>query len=52
MGKDRKDDFLNRSKELIYLNANKIDEKKNMDLIGILYSEIKSLPEECVIYLD
>lgn len=51
---DSKDmeDFIKRSRKIISLNINYVDEKKSMDFRDILYSEIKSLPEEMVIVLD
>lgn len=46
------EDFIKKSKELKSLNINYLDEKKSMDFTNIIYSEIKSLGEEMVIYLD
>lgn len=47
------DGFINKSKKLINLNSNYIDEEKiNMDFKEILYSEIKSLPQESIIILE
>lgn len=46
------EEFIEKSRRKSPLNMVDKDEKKNLDFINIIYSEIKSLPEENVIILD
>ena len=45
------DNFIIKSNEIIPLKMDIVDEKESMDFINILYSEIKTLLEENIIYL-